>query len=110
MLVGASVLIIAAFMSTVVLADAYQIPGPWVVLGWLSVMFFAIIGWGYRKELKSIGFVLFLLVWALLHPFILAFSIKLLSWPFYPVVVCVALFVLFVRAQLLFRVQPPRRR
>jgi hypothetical protein len=96
----------AAFL----LADAYHISPAWVFVVWLSVGFFAAVGWDYRKEFKSGSFVLFFAAWLLLHSVIFALVATYWGWLCYLGAAFVELFFFYATAFWLFGLRPPPRR
>jgi hypothetical protein len=109
-LIGFSLLIVALGIGSFFAADAYHISSIWVLLAWLSVGFFATVGWDYRREFRSIPFVFFFLAWLILHLLILVLVLGYLAWYWYIAALFLELVAFYASASLLFGLQPPCRR
>jgi hypothetical protein len=106
-LIGCALLIIALGMASFFAADVYHVGLTWVVYGWLSIGFFANVGWDYRREFKSIAFVFFFGAWLCLHSLMFAFVRGYLNWYWYIPLLLLELFVFYASASLLFGLDPP---
>lgn len=109
-LLGVALVVIGLGTVAFLLADAYNISPAWVLVVWLSVGFFAAVGWDYRKEFKSGSFVLFFAAWLLLHSLIFAVVTTYWGWLFYLGAAFVELFSFYATAFWLFGLRPPPRR
>jgi len=62
MLVATALLVVVVGVSTFFMVDEPH--AVWVFLGWVGVSFFAAaVRWDYRREFRSLNFVLFFLCW-----------------------------------------------
>jgi hypothetical protein len=109
-LLGSSILIVILGMVSFFLADKHHIDLIWPILGWISLAFFAGIGWDYRREFRSGAFTSFFLAWIVIHSLIFVLVLGYLSWFYYVLAVPLELFVFYTSASLLFGLKPPARR
>jgi hypothetical protein len=109
-LIGCSLLIALLGVASFFVADVYRINPTWVMLAWLSVGFFAAVGWDYRREFRSMPFVFFFLAWVVLHSLIFTLVLGFLPWFYYVGAVFLELFAFYASASLLFGLKPPGRR
>ena len=109
-LIGCSLLVVALGIGSFFAADAYHISPIWALLGWLSVGFFATVGWDYRKEFRSLAFSSFFIAWLVLHSLILVFVLGYFAWYWYIAALFLELFAFYASASLLFGLRPPGRR
>ena len=105
-----SILIVILGIGSFFLADKHHIDLIWPILAWISLAFFAGIGWDYRREFKSGAFASFFLAWTVIHSLIFVLVLGHLSWPYYVLTVPVELFVFYASASSLFGLKPPTRR
>jgi phosphotransferase system glucose/maltose/N-acetylglucosamine-specific IIC component len=109
-LFGASTLVVLLGLGSFFLSDWYHVDLIWPILTWMSLVFFAGIGWDLRREFGSPAFVSFFVAWLLIHSLIFVLVVGYLSWLCYALAVPVELFIFYVSAALLFGVKPPGRR
>lgn len=109
-LIACSLVVVASGIGSFFAADAYHINSMWVLLAWLSVGFFATVGWDYRREFSSLPFVFFFIAWLMLHLLILVLVFGYLAWYWYFAALFLELFAFYASASLLFGLQPPLRR
>jgi len=109
-LLGASLLVVMLGIGSYFFADQYHLNGIWVMLAWISLGFFAGIGWDYRSEFRSVSFCAFFLAWIVLHALIFVLVLGFLSWIYYVFAVPLELFVFYASASMLFGLKPPLRR
>jgi hypothetical protein len=110
LLIGAALLVIVLGGSGFLLADKYHIDPAWMLLAWVSVGFFAAVGWDYRVQFRTPSFIFFFAAWLLLHLLIFAFVISRFGWLYWLVALFVELFFFYATAYWLFGLQPPVRR
>jgi len=67
LLVGASLLVAAAFTAAFWVADERHINPAWLFAAGAAVVFFLVVGWGYRRKFRDPTFVSFFLAWTLVH-------------------------------------------
>jgi hypothetical protein len=109
-LIGAALLVIVVGGSAFFLADRYHVAPVWVLLGWLSVGFFAGVGWDYRAEFRSMPFISFFFAWLVLHLLIFVLVVSRFGWFYWLGALFLELFFFYATAQLLFGLKPPSRR
>ena len=66
-LVGSALLLAALVTASFWIADKYEINPAWIFAAQAAVVFFAVVGWGYRRRFRSPAFVSFFVAWLLLH-------------------------------------------
>lgn len=109
-LIACSLLVVALGIGSFFAADACHVNPTWVLLAWLSVGFFATVGWDYRREFRSPIFVSFFIAWLVLHSLILVLVLGYFAWYWYIAAVFLELFAFYASASLLFGLKPPGRR
>ncbi len=109
-LFGASILVVALGLFSFFLSDRYHVDLIWPILAWISLAFFAGIGWDYRREFRSAAFTSFFAAWLAMHSMIFVLVLGYLSWVYYVLTVPLELFAFYVSASLLFGLKPPNRR
>jgi hypothetical protein len=109
-LIGVALLIILVGGSGFLLADKYRIDSVWVLLAWVSIGFFAGVGWDYRTQFRSLPFISFFIAWALLHLLIFVLVVSRFGWLYWFAALLLELFFFYATAQLLFGLKPPLRR
>jgi hypothetical protein len=109
-LLGSSLLVVILGIGSFFLADRYHVDLIWPILGWISLGFFAALGWDYRREFRTAAFTSFFLSWVLLHSLVFVLVLGYLSWIYYIVAVPLELFAFYASASLLFGLKPPGRR
>jgi hypothetical protein len=110
LLVGAALLVIVIGGSGFLLADKYHIDSVWVLLAWVSVGFFAGVGWDYRAQFRSMPFSSFFVAWLLLHLVIFVLVVSRFGWLYWLAALFLELFFFYATAELLFGLKPPLRR
>ena len=109
-LVACSMLVVVLAVGSFFAADAYHIGVIWIAAFWLSIGFFATVGWDYRREFRSARFVFFFMAWLVPHLLIAIFVLTYLGWFWYAAAVVVELFLFYLSLSLVFGLKPPRRR
>ena len=109
-LFAASILVVVFGLGSFFLSDQYHLHLIWPILAWISLVFFAGIGWDFRREFRSPAFVSFFVAWLLIHSIIFVLVVGYLSWLYYVLAVPLELFTFYVSASLLFGLKPPGRR
>lgn len=66
-LLGFALLLIAVVGSAFLLADRYRVSKGWVFAAWAAVLFFLVVGWGYRSKFRNPFFISFFVAWTLVH-------------------------------------------
>ena len=67
LLLGASLFVAAGSTAAFWVADERHINPAWLFAGGAAVIFFLVVGWGYRRKFREPVFVSFFLVWMLVH-------------------------------------------
>jgi hypothetical protein len=110
LLIGAALLFILVGGAGFVLADNYRIGLIWVQLVWVSVGYFAIVGWDYRAQFRSMSFIFFFVAWLLINLLTFAVVKSHFGWLYWLAAAFVELFFFYATAQWLFGLRPPSRR
>jgi hypothetical protein len=82
-LLGAALLLITFVGSALLLADKYHVSEAWVFAAWAAVLFFLIVGWGYRRKFRDPAFVSFFVAWTILHVLVFLFVLAYLGFLWY---------------------------
>ena len=98
-----TVLLVGSFLFSI----SQHVNPAWIMCTWLSVGFFAAIGWHYRRAFRSISFILFFSVWLVAHCLVFIFVFTYLGWLYYLPTAVVELFLFYMSANLLFGLRPP---
>jgi hypothetical protein len=110
LVLGAALLVILIACGAYVLAGRYHVNSSWVYLGEISLGFFVTVGWDYRKEFRSVRFVIFFGGWLFAHLTIFVFVVAYLGWLYWLLALSVELFLFYGTAFWLFGLRPPPRR
>lgn len=103
----AALTVIAALIASFTLADLFHVSARWVSLLGTSVVFFAAIGWDYRREFKSTLFILFFTAWLVIHLFVFVKVLTYFGWAYWIMAVLIELFFFYATAYWFFGLQPP---
>lgn len=106
LLLGTSVLIAISGVAAFLLADKHNINPAWILAGGALILFFAVVGWGYRSKFASVEFVSFLLAWALVHVLAYLAVLAYLGFIYYLPIVAVELWIGYTIAICLFGPPP----
>src|SRR6266404_7945151 len=88
LLLGASLFVAAAGTAAFWVADEHHVNPAWLLGAGTAVLFFAVVGWGYRRKFRDPVFVSFFFVWLLLHVAIYLLVLGYLGFLYYiPIVV-----------------------
>src|SRR5258708_39453253 len=101
-LLGSALLLIGLGAGWFRLADKYHVYVLWIFLGWMSLLFFVVVGRNFRRQLRSTSFVLYFLTWLLLHLLIYTFFLLYSSWFYWLLVLPIELWIGYTAAYALF--------
>jgi len=101
-LLGSAFLLIALGAGSFLLADKYHVYVLWIFLGWMSLLFFVVVGRTFRGQFKSTSFVLFFLSWTFLHLLIYTLFLLYSSWFYWLLILPIELWVGYTAAYGLF--------
>jgi hypothetical protein len=107
MVLGTALVVIALGGGALLLADRYHINFVWIFFVCLCLGFFAQVGWNYRREFRSIRFVLFFCCWLLIHLLVFVFCVAFLGWVYWVLAVSVEIFFFYATAYWIFGLKPP---
>jgi FtsH-binding integral membrane protein len=105
-LLGSALLLIALGTGSFLLADKYHIYVLWIFLGWMSLLFFVVVGSSFRRQFKSASFVLFFLVWMLTHLLIYTIFLIYSSWFYWLLILPIELWIGYTVAYARFGLPP----
>ncbi len=83
LLIGASLFVAAAFTAAFWAADEYHVSPAWLFAAGAALIFFLVVGWGYRRKFRDPAFVSFFLAWALIHVLVYLLVLAYLGFPWY---------------------------
>jgi uncharacterized membrane protein len=88
LLIGAALLVAGLSTGAALLSLAYNISPAWLLAFWVAVIFFLVVGWGYRRKFRDPVFVSFFLAWLLVHVAVYLLVLGYLGFLYYlPIVV-----------------------
>ena len=88
LLAGTGLIVAAASTAAFWMADAHHISSSWLFAGGAALIFFLVVGWGYRRKFRSPAFVSFFLAWTLVHVLVFLMVLAYLGFLWYlPVMV-----------------------
>jgi len=108
-LLGSALLLIALVGSAFLLADKFRISRGWVFSAWAAVLFFLIVGWGYRSKFRNPSFVSFFVAWTLVHVLLYLLVLEYLGFPWYVPIAVLELWVGYAIAISQFGPPPDKR-
>ena len=106
-------LLLSAVLLVVVLTSSFWIAGErhinpaWVFAAWGGLLFFVVVGWGYRRNFKSLNFCFFFLGWMVTHIWVFLLVLAYLGFLYYLPFLMIELWIGYAVALRLFG--PPRR-
>jgi hypothetical protein len=83
LLVGAGLIVAAASAAALWIADEHQISPGWLFAAGAALIFFLVVGWGYRRKFRDPGFVSFFLAWTLIHVLVFLLVLAYLGFLWY---------------------------
>ncbi len=93
LLLGASVLVAAVSTTAFLLADERHINPAWLLAAGAALIFFLVVGWGYRRKFRDPTFVSFFLSWTLVHVLMYLLVLAYLGFLWYLPIVVLELWV-----------------
>jgi len=105
LLVGASLLVAAALTAAFWIADERHISPAWLFGAGAALIFFLVVGWGYRRKFRDPAFVSFFLVWTLVHVLVFLSVLAYLGFLWYLPIMVLELWVGYMIA--ISRFGPP---
>ena len=67
LLIGAALLVAGLSTGAALLSMAYNISPAWLLAFWVAVIFFLVVGWGYRRKFRDPAFLSLFVAWTLIH-------------------------------------------
>jgi hypothetical protein len=93
LLLGASLFVAAASTAAFWVADEHHISVAWLFAAGAALIFFLVVGWGYRRKFRDPAFVSFFLVWALLHVLVYLLVLAYLGFLWYVPIMVLELWI-----------------
>ena len=93
LLVGASVLVAAVSTAAFWLADNRHVNAAWLFAAGAALIFFLVVGWGYRRKFRDPAFVSFFLGWTLVHVVVFLLVLAYMGFLWYLPIVVLELWV-----------------
>jgi len=109
-LVGSAVLVCAVGLGAFAVAEIRHINPLWVFLSLISIGFVVFAREEYRKEFRSVRFVLFLCGWVVTNIVVVVVVMGLFGWLYLIPALLLEQVLFYMTAYWLFGVEPPRRR
>lgn len=109
-LVGSALLVCAVGLGAFAIAEVRHINPLWVILSLASLGFVVGAREDYRKEFRSVRFVLFVCGWVVINVVVVVIVLGSLRWLYLIPVLLLEQFLFYMTAYWLFGVQPPDRR
>ena len=108
LLLSASLLVAAASTAAFWVADEHHISPAWLFGAGAAVIFFLVVGWGYRRKFQDTVFVSFFLAWLLVHVAVYLLVLGYLGFLYYIPIVVLELWVGYTLAIWQFGPPPDR--
>jgi uncharacterized membrane protein len=83
LLIGAALLVAGLSTGAALLSLAYNISPAWLLAFWVAVIFFLVVGWGYRRKFRDPAFASFFVAWTLVHVLVYLLVLAYLGFPWY---------------------------
>jgi hypothetical protein len=109
-LIGAALIVCVLGVGAFAITDAYNINPMWVLLSFISVGFFAMAREDYRKEFRSVRFLLFVCGWAVINMAVIVIVLGFLGWLYLIPILFLEQVLFYMTAYWLFGLEPPLRR
>jgi hypothetical protein len=110
LLIGSALLVCALLLGSFVAAESRQINPVWAFLSWGSIVFFAGAREEYRKEFRSVRFVLFVCGWIVINMVVFVIVLASFGWWWLFPALFLEQVLFYMSAHWLFGLQPPGRR
>lgn len=83
LLLCAALLVAVVGVAAFWIVDDYQLNPAWVFAAGAGLVFFLVVGWGYRTKFRSATFVTFFLAWMCLHISVFLLVLAFLGFLYY---------------------------
>ncbi len=83
LLLVTSLCVAAAIPAAFFVAKKHHIGPEWIFGALAAVLFFPVVGWGYRSKFRSAAFVAFFLAWTLVHAAVFVLVLEYLGLLYY---------------------------
>ncbi len=110
LLIGAALAVCVVGVGAFIVADTFHVNPLWVFFGLVSVGFVAGVAEEYRKEFRSVRFVLFVIGWLLINVTVIVAVVGSIGWLYLIPILFVEQILFYMSAYWLFGLQPPLRR
>jgi multisubunit Na+/H+ antiporter MnhB subunit len=93
LLVGAGLIVAAASTAAFWMAEEHHISPGWLFAAGAALIFFLVVGWGYRRKFRDPAFVSFFLAWTLVHVLVFLLVLAYLGFLWYLPIMLLGLWV-----------------
>jgi len=100
-------LIVVVVGGTLIIDNYHEVKPEEFFMVIISLSFFPVVGWDYRKQFKSVSFALFFAIWSLIHGALFIVVMKSYGWSGELAAIPVELFVFYLGVTLIFRLPLP---
>jgi hypothetical protein len=108
LLLVASLCVAAAIPTAFFVTKKHHINPEWMFGAFAAVLFFPVVGWGYRSKFRSAAFLAFFLSWTLVHAAVFVLVLDYLGLVYYAPIVVVELWIGYIIAIWQFWPPPDR--
>jgi multisubunit Na+/H+ antiporter MnhB subunit len=108
LLVGAGLIVAAACTAAFWIADEHHVSPAWLFAAGAAVVFFLVVGWGYRRKFRDPAFVSFLLAWMLVHLLVFLLVLAYLGFLWYLPIMVLELWIGYTVAIWQFGIPPDK--
>jgi len=108
LLLAASLFVAITGTAAFWMADEHSVNPTWLFAAGAAVLFFLVVGWGYRRKFRDPSFVSFFLAWLLVHVAVYLFVLIYLGFLYYHPVVVLELWIGYTIAIWQFGPPPDR--
>jgi len=109
-LIGSALMVCVLGVGTFVIAEIRHINPIWVFLSLISIGFFAFAKEEYRREFRSVRFILFVCVWIVVNMAVVVSILASFGWLWLIPALLLEQFLFYMSAFWLFGLQPPSHR
>jgi len=109
LLIGSALVVCVMGLGAFIFAELHHINPLWVFLSLISIGFFAFAKEEYRKEFRSVRFILFVCGWVVINIAVVVMVLASYGWLYLVPVLLLEQFLFYMSAYWLFGLQPPGR-
>jgi hypothetical protein len=109
LLVGSALIVCLLLLGSFLAAQICHISPVWIFLSWGSIVFFAWVREEYRKEFRSVRFILFVCGWIIINMVVFVVVLASFGWFWLFPALFLEQVLFYMSAYWLFGLQPPGR-